>query len=101
MRNGKHKIILKIAGYQLPVWVSRENDEERIYRRAARQINDLIERYSIGYDGMKKSEEQVSIDLILKAVLHISKHKIEADERNDTQPYEDKIKELSDLLGDV
>ena len=89
------EIKLMVGGTYYPLTIHRK--DERLYREAARRINDKLNRYRERYPQL--SEEKYYV----MAAVHISMVKIMWEDFNDTAPYKDKIrqldKELDSILG--
>ncbi len=88
--NDKIKINLQIADSNYPLTISRE--EEEIVRKAAKQVNVRLYAYRERYKGLAPEK------LIAMVAYQFSLEKLQWMQRNDTQPYKEKIRELSDLL---
>ena len=89
------EIKLMVGGTYYPLTIHRK--DERLYREAARRINDKLNRYRERYPQL--SEEKYYV----MAAVHISMVNIMWEDFNDTAPYKDKIrqldKELDSILG--
>lgn len=88
--NDKIKINLKIGGRIIPMNILPENEE--IIREAAKQVEMKINAYRGYYTDL----EQETILGLTAFDFALSNLKLK--ERNDTQPYTDKIEELNELL---
>jgi len=87
----KIKIRLNIAGFPpLPVAINRS--EEELYRKAAKQVENRLNRYK--ERNSKLSQETV----MLMVAFHFALDCLKQEGRNDTEPYVQKIKELDQLI---
>ena len=68
MSDSKFNIQLKIAGKSFPLSIERE-DEER-YRRAEREVNDLVTRYKNNFRG--ETEDYLAMAALQIAVQNVS-----------------------------
>ncbi len=84
----KRKINLVIAEITLPMTVRSEWEEE-MYRKAAKQINDKLNKYRTYFpeEGKERLLAMLAFDFSYKA--------LSLENRNDTQPFKDKLKELT------
>jgi cell division protein ZapA len=89
------EIKLMVGGTYYPLTIPRK--DERLYREAARRINDKLNRYREHFPQL--SEEKYYV----MASVHIAMVNIMLEDFNDTAPYKDKIrqmdKELDSILG--
>lgn len=89
------EIKLMVGGTYYPLTIHRK--DERLYREAARRINDKLNRYRNRYPQL--SEEKYYV----MAAVHIAMVNVMLEDFNDTAPYKDKIlqmdKELDSILG--
>ena len=89
------EIKLMVGGTYYPLTIRRK--DERLYREAARRINDKLNRYRKRYPQL--SEEKYYV----MSAIHISMVNIMLEDFNDTAPYKEKIrqmdKELDSILG--
>ena len=89
------EIKLMVGGSYYPLTIHRK--DERLYREAARRINDKLNRYRMRYPQL--SEEKYYV----MAAVHIAMVNVMLEDFNDTAPYKDKIrqmdKELDSILG--
>ena len=91
--NDKIKINLQIADSNYPLTINRE--EEEMVREAAKQVNIRLNKYREAY----KSLESEKI-IIAMVAYQFSLEKLQLLQRNDTAPYTEKVKELTELLED-
>lgn len=90
MDDDKIRINLIMAGITYPL-VIRRSDEE-IYRKAAKEVETYINKY-------KEKYPKVANEMILAMVAyHFSLKSLLEEDRNDTKPFTDKIKELTDEM---
>ena len=89
------EIKLMVGGTYYPLTIPRK--DERLYREAARRINDKLNRYREHFPQL--SEEKYYV----MAAVHIAMVNVMLEDFNDTAPYKDKIrlldKELDSILG--
>lgn len=88
--NDKIKINLQIADTNYPLTINRE--EEQMIREAAKQVNLRLNKYREVYRGLETEK------VIAMVAYQFSLEKLRLEKRNDTGPYVEKVKELSDLL---
>ncbi len=83
----KIRINITLAGITYPLTIRR--DDEEIYRKAARQVEIYINKY-------KEKYPKVTHDMALAMVAyHFSLASLMQENRNDTTPFTNKIKELN------
>ncbi len=90
--NDKIKINLKMAGASYPLTINRE--EEEMVRKAAKQVNIRLNKYREVYKNLEPEK------IIAMVAYQFSLEKLQLLERNDTAPYTEKVKELTELLED-
>ena len=90
--NDKIKINLQIADSNYPLTINRK--EEEMVREAAKQVNIRLNAYREYY----KNHEPEKI--IVMVAYQFSLEKLQLLQRNDTAPYTEKVKELTELLED-
>ena len=90
--NDKIKINLQIADSNYPLTINRE--EEEMVREAAKQVNIRLNAYREYY---KNLDPDKSIAMV---AYQFSLEKLQLMQRNDTTPYTEKVKELTELLED-
>ncbi len=83
----KIRINIMLAGIIYPLTIKRSDEE--IYRKAARQVEIYINRY-------KERYPKVTHEMALAMVAyHFSLESLVQQNRNDTTPFTDKIRELN------
>ena len=88
--NDKIKINLQIADSYYPLTINR--DEEETVREAAKQVNIRLNAYREHY-------QNVSLERIIAMVAYqFALESLQLKDRNDTEPYTAKIKELTEVL---
>ena len=91
------EIKLMVGGTYYPLTIPRK--DERLYREAARRINDKLNRYREHFPQL--SEEKYYV----MAAVHIAMVNVMLEDFNDTAPYKDKIqqmdKELDSILNNI
>ena len=88
--NDKINTNLDLAGSIFPLKVKPEEEEN--IRKAAKQVNDWLNKYRDRYPGLTTEK------LIAMVAFQFSLEKIELLQRNDTQPYLTKIEKLTEML---
>ncbi len=90
--NDKIKINLQMAGASYPLTINRE--DEQMVLEAAKQVDLRINAYREHY-------QSVSAERIIAMVAYqFSLENLQQKQRNDTEPYTTKIKELTKVLED-
>ena len=90
--NDKIKINLQMAGASYPLTINRE--DEQMVREAAKQVDLRLNAYRDHY-------QSVSAERIIAMVAYqFSLENLQQKQRNDTEPYTTKIKELTKVLED-
>ena len=88
--NDKIKINLQIADSNYPLTINRE--EEQTVREAAKQVNIRLNKYREVY-------QNVSLERIIAMVAYqFALENLQLKDRNDTETYTAKIKELTEVL---
>jgi cell division protein ZapA len=99
MDSKKFRIHIKIADKTYPLWIYR--DEEERTRKAEKQIRTLLEQYREKYtpagNGNPKYAEGDK-DWLAMVALHLSIKNLQLEERNDTNPFIEKIQQMTNLL---
>ncbi len=86
--NGKIHIRLHVYDTDIPVNVVQE--EEPLYRNAAKLITDTVNRYAEQYNATKGIKE-----ILYMAMIDIALNYEFQKERNDTRPYDNILKTLT------
>lgn len=90
--NDKIKINLQMAGASYPLTINRE--DEQMVREAAKRVDLRLNAYREHY-------QSVSAERIIAMVAYqFSLENLQQKQRNDTEPYTTKIKELTKVLED-
>ena len=87
------EIKLMVGGTYYPLTIRRK--DERLYREAARRINDKLNRYRTRYPQL--SEEKYYV----MAAVHIAMVNVMLEDFNDTAPYKEKIRQLDRELDSI
>ncbi|WP_300812144.1 cell division protein ZapA [uncultured Bacteroides sp.] len=88
--NDKIKINLHMAGASFPITIRRE--EEEMVREAAKQVDIRLNAYRERY-------QNVPLERIMAMVAYqFALENLQQKQRNDTEPYTAKIKELTEEL---
>lgn len=92
MEEKKDKLVIQLLiGKQVyPITVRR--DQEEVYRKAARQINEKLGRYEQSYPNLSY-ERYTSV-----ALLDFAVQVIQTQMQKDLSPYEDVVKRLTDEI---
>lgn len=90
-KNNKQNIRIKIADRYYPLTIEREREE--VIRRAAKQINDKLNKYKAEFVGKD------SLDFLSMVCLHFATELIDCNKRNDVEPIMENIKKLDQKLG--
>jgi cell division protein ZapA len=88
----KIRINLQIAGTPYPLDINR--DEEEMYREAAKQVNHKLNVYRSHFQNQGLEPEK----FIGMVAFAFSLETLKQKQRNDTVPYTEKIKELTEIL---
>ncbi len=91
--NGKMVIQLLIGKQMYPITVKREQEE--IFRKAARLINEKLSRYEQAYpsQGYEKYTSVALLDFAVRA--------LQLENEKDQSPYADTVSRLSDEIGEL
>ena len=90
--NDKIKVNLQIADSNYPLTINRQ--EEEMVREAAKQVNIRLNAYREYYKNLEPEK------IIAMVAYQFSLEKLQLMQRNDTTPYTEKVKELTELLED-
>ena len=90
--NDKIMINLQIADSNYPLTINRQ--EEEMVREAAKQVNIRLNAYREYYKNLEPEK------IIAMVAYQFSLEKLQLMQRNDTTPYTEKVKELTELLED-
>ena len=92
MEEKKDKLVIQLLiGKQVyPITVRR--DQEEVYRKAARQINEKLGRYEQSYPNL--SYERYTSVALLDFAVQVIQSKLQKDQ----SPYEDVVKRLTDEI---
>ena len=88
--NDKIKINLQIADSNYPLTINRE--EEQMVREAAKQVNIRLNKYREVYKNLEPEK------IIAMVAYQFALENLQLKDRNDTEPYTAKIKELTEVL---
>ena len=87
------EIKLMVGGTYYPLTIHRK--DERLYREAARRINDKLNRYRKRYPQL--SEEKYYV----MTAVHIAMVNVMLEDFNDTAPYKDEIRKMDRELDSI
>lgn len=90
MHDDKIKINLQIADQNYPLWIERA--EEESVRKAAKRVNMRLNKYRERFPSVGSER------LLVMVAYDFSRESLELEDRNDTMPYTEKVKELSEEL---
>lgn len=90
----KIKINLQLAGATFPLTIRREDEE--IVRNAAKQVDIRLNMYRERYKSASLKQEHI----IAMVAYQFALESLQQQRRNDTEPYTNKIAELTELLED-
>ena len=90
--NDKIKINLQIADSNYPLTIKRADEE--MVREAAKQVNIRLNAYRTHYPNLDLEK------IISMVAYEFSLETLRLKQRNDTEPYTEKIKELTGILED-
>lgn len=91
--NEEIKINLLIGSSYYPVTINR--DDEEIVRKAARRVGEELAKLGEYYKNEVSKEQLLSI-----VAFQFSLEAMRQESRNDTEPYKQKMQELTKLLED-
>jgi cell division protein ZapA len=89
--NDKIKINLQIADTNYPITIERK--EEEMVREAAKQVNLRMNAYRKNYPTLETER------IIAMVAYQFSIENLQLAQRNDTAPFTEKVKELTELLS--
>lgn len=92
MDDDKFLIHIEIAERSYGIWIKRE--EEQQVREAAKVIRNKIIQYRQKY---AKSDVDIK-DLLAMVALQLSIQNLQLEDKNDTQPFTDKLQELTSRM---
>ena len=88
----KLRIKLLIGDANYPLHINR--NDEQLYRDAARQINDMLNRYRETYPGLSK-EQYLAMVALQNSCMNLERRR-----DNDTAPFAERLQQSIDLLTD-
>lgn len=88
--NDKIKINLQMAGAAYPITIDREDEE--MVRKAAKQVDAHVMAYREHYQNVPPER------IVAMVAYQFALENLRIKERNDTEPYTAKIKELTEEL---
>lgn len=96
--NDKIKINLQIADESFTMTINR--DEEELFRKAAKQVNDRMNVYRSMYkpSGVPGTREYEQKDFLSMVAFDFACNNLKLENRNDTSPFTNKIEELTQDL---
>ncbi len=81
---------LSMADGTYPVWIDPKDEE--IVRAAAKRVNDILNEYKEKWPNVEKEK------LLVMVAYKFSLEGLQLKQQNDTAPYTQKIKELTEML---
>ena len=96
--NDKIKINLQIADESFTMTINR--DEEELFRKAAKQVNDRMNVYRSMYkpSGIPGAKTYGPKDFLAMVAFDFACNNLKLEDRNDTSPFTNKIEELTQEL---
>ncbi|BEG99479.1 cell division protein ZapA [Bacteroides sedimenti] len=96
--NDKIKINLQIADAPYTMTINR--DEEELFRKAAKQVNDRMNVYRSMYKptGNPGAREYEQKDFLSMVAFDFACNNLKLESKNDTSPFTNKIEELTQEL---
>ncbi|WP_321518530.1 cell division protein ZapA [uncultured Bacteroides sp.] len=96
--NDKIKINLQMADESFTMTINR--DEEELYRKAAKQVNDRMNVYRSKYkpSGVPGAKVYGQKDFLAMVAFDFACNNLKLEEKNDTSPFTNKIEELTQDL---
>ena len=88
--NDKIKINLQMAGFTFPLTIAREDEE--MVRSAAKQVESWLNAYAQNFPQLQKAQ------LITMAAYQFALESLQANKRNDTAPFVEKVETLNKVL---
>jgi cell division protein ZapA len=97
--NDKIRINLHIQGKNYPMIIDPK--DEAIYREAGRQVEELMNKYRLRYNGSgMKTTKLEDVDYLTMVAVSFAFENVKMENRNDTKPFLDAIQELTLELED-
>jgi len=90
MAEENKKLQIRLHLYDTDMAVNINRDDEELYRKAAKLINDAVNTYSNIFKG-RKSEKEILYMAMVDIALRFEK----TNQRNDTLPYDNILKQLT------
>ncbi len=90
MAEENKKLQIRLHLYDTDMAVNINRDDEELYRKAAKLINDAVNTYSNIFKG-RKSEKEILYMAMVDIALRFEKTNL----RNDTLPYDNILKQLT------
>lgn len=87
------EIKLQVGGIYYPLTIQRK--DEAMYREAARRINSMLNRYRDHFPQLSDEKYYVMVSM------HIAMTNLMWENFNDTQPFKERIDELSRKLDSI
>lgn len=77
------KIHLRVADEDFYVTIRKDEEEEELYRNAAKRINQIMNSYRQSFKDIDNESELNTKKLLAMTALHLAKGKLEAERRTD------------------
>ena len=90
----KNKITIRLHLYDTDMAVKVDRNEEAMYRDVATLISQVVGNYTQFYQGFKTEKE-----ILYMALVDIAMRYEKEAERNDTTPYSDMMKKLTEEIN--
>ena len=96
MAEENKKLQIRLHLYDTDMAVNINRDDEELYRKAAKLINDAVNTYSNIFKG-RKSEKEILYMAMVDIALRFEK----TNSHNDTLPYDNILKQLTKEIEEV
>ena len=96
MKNDVFEIKLEVAGRPYPVTIKRgDEQEEFLFRQAGKRVQQYVMQYRQFF--AKSVEDR---DLLAMTAIQLALEVVVLEEKNDTKPFTQKIKQLTETMED-
>ena len=90
MAEENKKLQIRLHLYDTDIAVNVNREDEELYRKGAKLINDAVNTYANIFKGRKSEKE-----ILYMAMVDIALRYEKTSKRNDTQPYDDILSQLT------
>ena len=94
MNDDKKMLTIQLRVADSPMSMTIRWEDEEYYREAAKRIDNLLNLYR------ERFKDQSQDNYLAMVALHLSVAAVRLERKNDTQPFKDKIEELTRTLED-